>query len=72
VPALSEWLQLMLAEIARKREMLECARTEAAQRELECGADEPACAQQQAARSHTQSAPEAQEAQELTSRAAQR
>ena len=30
--ALSEWLQLMLAEIARKREDLERARTEEAQR----------------------------------------
>jgi hypothetical protein len=33
--ALSEWLQLMLAEIARKREELERARAEAAQRERE-------------------------------------
>jgi hypothetical protein len=30
--ALSEWLQLMLAEIARKREDLESARAEEAQR----------------------------------------
>ena len=30
--ALSEWLQLMLAEIARKREELEGARAEEAQR----------------------------------------
>ena len=30
--ALSEWLQLMLAEIARKREDLERARAEEAQR----------------------------------------
>ena len=30
--ALSEWLQLMLAEIARKREELERARAEEAQR----------------------------------------
>lgn len=30
--ALSEWLQLMLAEIARKREDLERARAEQAQR----------------------------------------
>lgn len=33
--ALSEWLQLMLAEIARKRDELERARAEAAQREHE-------------------------------------
>jgi hypothetical protein len=32
VTALSEWLQLMLAEIARKREDLERARAEEAQR----------------------------------------
>ena len=33
--ALSEWLQLMLAEIARKREDLERARAEEAQRQRE-------------------------------------
>lgn len=33
--ALSEWLQLMLAEIARKREDLEQARAEEAQRTAE-------------------------------------
>ncbi|MGH8209729.1 MAG: hypothetical protein ACREU6_09050 [Steroidobacteraceae bacterium] len=33
--ALSEWLQLMLAEIARKREDLEHARVEDAQRATE-------------------------------------
>jgi len=33
--ALSEWLQLMLAEIARKREDLEHAREEEAKREGE-------------------------------------
>ena len=33
--ALSEWLQLMLAEIARKREELERARAEEAQRQRE-------------------------------------
>jgi hypothetical protein len=36
--ALSEWLQLMLAEIARKREEQERARSEAAQRAAERGA----------------------------------
>jgi hypothetical protein len=33
--ALSQWLQLMLAEIARKRDDLESARAEAARRALE-------------------------------------
>ena len=33
--ALSEWLQLMLAEITRKREELESARAEAERRERE-------------------------------------
>ena len=33
--ALSHWLQLMLAEIARKREELDSARAEAARRALE-------------------------------------
>jgi hypothetical protein len=35
LPALSEWLQLMLGEIARKREELEHARAEQQRRELE-------------------------------------
>jgi hypothetical protein len=35
VTALSEWLQLMLAEIARKREEAERARAEEAQRARE-------------------------------------
>jgi hypothetical protein len=35
MPALSEWLQLMLAEIARKGEDLESARTEEAKRVAE-------------------------------------
>ena len=35
MPALSEWLQLMLAEIARKRDEAERARSEQAQRERE-------------------------------------
>jgi hypothetical protein len=35
VSALSEWLQLMLAEIARKRAELERAQAEAAQRAAE-------------------------------------
>ena len=34
-PTLSQWLQLMLAEIARKREELESAHAEAARRALE-------------------------------------
>jgi len=38
VTALSEWLQLMLAEIARKREDVERARAEEAQRLREEGA----------------------------------
>ena len=37
--AMSEWLQLMLAEIARKREELERARAEEAQRIKESEAD---------------------------------
>jgi len=48
VTALSEWLQLMLAEIARKREDLERARAEEAQRLREEGAQqrsEPGAAQ---------------------------
>jgi len=35
MPALSEWLQLMLAEIARKNDDLERARAEEAQRASE-------------------------------------
>ena len=35
MPALSEWLQLMLAEIARKRDDLEIARAEDARRATE-------------------------------------
>jgi len=42
VAALSQWLQLMLAEIARKREDLERARAEAARRELEGAAHKAA------------------------------
>jgi hypothetical protein len=42
VPALSEWLQLMLAEIARKREESEHARSEQARRALELAAEKPA------------------------------
>jgi hypothetical protein len=72
VPALSEWLQLMLAEIACKREALERARAEAAQRELECDAGEPAAAAEDAARARAGSAQEAQEAQELAARTARR
>jgi hypothetical protein len=40
--ALSEWLQLMLAEIARKRDDLERARAEEARRMEERGAAPPA------------------------------
>ena len=39
MPALSEWLQIMLAEIARKREDLERAREEEAKRDTEKAAD---------------------------------
>jgi hypothetical protein len=39
--ALSEWLQLMLAEIARKRDDLERARSEDAQREQESASSPP-------------------------------
>jgi hypothetical protein len=39
--ALSEWLQLMLAEIARKREELEHARAEEAARAAEAGTAPP-------------------------------
>jgi hypothetical protein len=53
LPALSEWLQLMLAEIARKREELEHARSEQARRELERTAHEPvSAATAEAAREH--------------------
>ena len=38
--ALSPWLQLMLAEIARKRDDLASARAEAARRELEAAPQE--------------------------------
>jgi len=41
VTALSEWLQLMLAEIARKREDLERARAEEAQRLRERAGTQP-------------------------------
>jgi hypothetical protein len=40
--ALSEWLQIMLAEIARKREDLERARVEEAQRAVEAQRSKPA------------------------------
>jgi hypothetical protein len=45
VVPLSPWLQLMLAEIARKREELECTRSEQARRELERAAGVPAAAE---------------------------
>jgi hypothetical protein len=38
VAALTQWLQLMLAEIARKREELDSARAEQRARERESGA----------------------------------
>jgi hypothetical protein len=41
-PALSQWLQLMLAEIAAKREAEEHARAEEARRRLERAASAPA------------------------------
>jgi hypothetical protein len=40
--ALSEWLELMLAEIARKRDDLELARAEEAQRAAETQPGSPA------------------------------
>ena len=43
--ALSEWLQLMLAEIARKREDLERARAEQAQRVRESEGAQPRAGQ---------------------------
>jgi len=45
VTALSEWLQLMLAEIARKREDLERARAEEAQRLRESAGAQPRAGQ---------------------------
>ena len=44
--ALSEWLQLMLAEIARKREDLERARAEQAQRLRESAGELPRAGQE--------------------------
>jgi hypothetical protein len=44
--ALSEWLQLMLAEIARKRDDLELARAEEAKRATEPLPTSPPTAQQ--------------------------
>ncbi len=44
--ALSEWLQIMLAEIARKREDLERSREEEAKRDAEKVDDAPAPAAQ--------------------------
>jgi hypothetical protein len=48
LPALSEWLQLMLCEIARKREELERARAEEQRRELENATEDRDVAQLQA------------------------
>jgi hypothetical protein len=47
MPALSEWLQIMLAEIARKREDLERAREEEAKRDTEKVAERTPSAQAQ-------------------------
>ena len=47
---LTEWLQLMLGEIQRKREEVECARDEEARRASECEA------QRQAAEPHSPAA----------------
>jgi hypothetical protein len=44
--ALSEWLQLMLAEIARKRDDLDLARAEEAKRATEIQPTPPPAAQQ--------------------------
>jgi hypothetical protein len=44
--ALSEWLQLMLAEIARKRDDLDLARAEEAKRATEIQPTSPPAAQQ--------------------------
>jgi hypothetical protein len=41
VTALSEWLQLMLAEIARKREEFESARAEESRRRTESETERP-------------------------------
>jgi hypothetical protein len=41
--ALSEWLQIMLAEIARKRDDVELARAEEAKRATEAGSSNAAC-----------------------------
>jgi hypothetical protein len=43
-PALSQWLQLMLAEIAAKRDALERARAEEARRSTEHSATVPSAA----------------------------
>jgi hypothetical protein len=45
--ALSEWLQLMLAEIARKRDDLEQARAEDARRATETQSNSPPAAAQE-------------------------
>ena len=44
--ALSEWLQLMLAEIARKRDDLELARAEESKRATETPPTSPPAAQE--------------------------
>ena len=49
MPALSEWLQLMLAEIARKRDDLEHARVEDARRATEAQSNTPPAKEPRAA-----------------------
>ncbi len=50
--ALSQWLQLMLAEIARKQEDQASAHAELSRRALEQQQEPPAAAQPRAARRH--------------------
>jgi len=77
VPALSEWLRLMLGEIARKRDEHERAHAEEQQRELENATEDRDAAQ--ARNGHPtpeQEIPQQEQAagieQALTARAAQR
>jgi hypothetical protein len=57
VPALSEWLRLMLAEIAAKRAGAERARAEEAQRELEGATDRGGAGDAMSAAANEESAP---------------
>jgi hypothetical protein len=72
LPALSEWLQLMLAEIARKREELEHARAEQAQRVLEGAAESPEAAAARQAESAPPQDESARAAEGSAARAVQR